>query len=188
MERAMRVVVTGMGVVAPNALGVDAFTDALLAGKSGVTAISHFDTTGLPTRIAGEVRTRLESPLPDRKVAFLLAASKMAWENALTSASAPPRGAGGIVCGVGLELFRMEDLVRKDAPDFVMPESRRERLSFMQTPSDVALHLVSRAFHLTRPPIAHVSDAPQARMRSGMRCASCAKGVAISRSQAARIR
>jgi 3-oxoacyl-[acyl-carrier-protein] synthase II len=146
-----------MGVVAPNALGVDAFADALLAGKSGITEISHFDATHLPTRIAGEVRVRLERPLPDSKVAFLLAASKMAWEHALAGASSPPLGGGGIVCGVGLELFRMEDLVAKDRPGFTMPRTRRERLSFMQTPSDVALHLVSRAFNLTRPPIAHVS-------------------------------
>ncbi len=32
-----RVVITGMGVVAPNALGVDAFAEALFEGKSGIT-------------------------------------------------------------------------------------------------------------------------------------------------------
>ena len=77
-----RVVVTGMGVVAPNAIGVDAFIDALLAGTSGVGPITCFDATGLPTRIAGEVRTDLPSPLSDRKIAFLLAAANEAWAHA----------------------------------------------------------------------------------------------------------
>ena len=38
MER-RRVVVTGMGVVSPVGIGVDAFWNALLSGKSGVTLI-----------------------------------------------------------------------------------------------------------------------------------------------------
>ena len=42
MER-RRVVVTGMGVVSPVGIGVDAFWNALLSGKSGVTPITEFD-------------------------------------------------------------------------------------------------------------------------------------------------
>ena len=50
-----RVVVTGIGVVSP--LGLDAATtwEALAAGRSGVTKISHFDAGDYPVRIAGEV-------------------------------------------------------------------------------------------------------------------------------------
>ena len=151
-----RVVITGMGVVAPNALGVAAFVEALLEGRSGVSQITHFDASRLPTRIAGEVKIKLPSPLPDRKVAFLLSAAEMAWRDA-SSSGTTPGGAGGIVAGVGLELFRMEDLVAHDAPGFQMPEDRKERLSFMQTPSDLALSIVSHRLGLTRPPVAHVS-------------------------------
>ncbi len=151
-----RVVITGMGVVAPNALGVTAFVEALLEGRSGVSRITHFDASHLPTCIAGEVKIKLPSPLPDRKVAFLLSAAEMAWREACAS-GAPPAGKGGIVCGVGLELFRMEDLVARDAPGFEMPKDRRERLSFMQTPSDLALSIVSHRLGLRRPPVAHVS-------------------------------
>ena len=48
--------VTGIGAITP--LGLDAPTTwrGLLAGESGVVPISHFDASGLPTRIAGEVR------------------------------------------------------------------------------------------------------------------------------------
>ena len=55
MER-RRVVVTGMGVVSPVGIGVDAFWNALLAGKSGVTPITEFDATDFPVKIAGEVK------------------------------------------------------------------------------------------------------------------------------------
>lgn len=51
-----RVVITGMGVVSPNGIGKSAFSDAVLAGKSGVKKISHFDASGISVQIAGEVR------------------------------------------------------------------------------------------------------------------------------------
>src|ERR1700745_3045909 len=50
-----RVVITGMGVVSPNGIGREAFCRAVLAGKSGVKRISHFDASGLPVQIAGEI-------------------------------------------------------------------------------------------------------------------------------------
>ncbi len=51
-----RVVVTGLGAVTP--LGNDAAStwQALLAGKSGVTPITTFDASALPTRIAANVK------------------------------------------------------------------------------------------------------------------------------------
>jgi len=51
-----RVVITGIGVVAPNGIGKDAFWDALVKGKSGISRITSFDPSDLPTQIAGEVR------------------------------------------------------------------------------------------------------------------------------------
>jgi 3-oxoacyl-[acyl-carrier-protein] synthase II len=51
-----RVVVTGMGVLAPNGIGLDAFWDSLLAARSGIGPITFFDATGMRSRIAGEVK------------------------------------------------------------------------------------------------------------------------------------
>jgi 3-oxoacyl-[acyl-carrier-protein] synthase II len=51
-----RVVVTGIGVVAPNGIGIEAFWDSILSGRSGIGPITSFDTSGFESRIAGEVK------------------------------------------------------------------------------------------------------------------------------------
>jgi beta-ketoacyl-acyl-carrier-protein synthase II len=51
-----RVVITGLGVVAPNGIGKEAFWDACISGRSGIRRISRFDASNLPVQIAGEVR------------------------------------------------------------------------------------------------------------------------------------
>jgi 3-oxoacyl-[acyl-carrier-protein] synthase II len=56
MSKRNRVVVTGMGVLAPNGIGLDAFWDSLVHGRSGVGPITHFDATSFKSRIAGEVK------------------------------------------------------------------------------------------------------------------------------------
>jgi 3-oxoacyl-[acyl-carrier-protein] synthase II len=56
MDRRNRVVITGMGVLAPNGTGLEAFWDSLLTGRSGIGPITLFDATGYKSRIAGEVK------------------------------------------------------------------------------------------------------------------------------------
>jgi len=50
------VVITGLGVVAPNGIGKDAFWDALVAGKSGIDYINAFDPSPHACHVAGEVK------------------------------------------------------------------------------------------------------------------------------------
>jgi 3-oxoacyl-[acyl-carrier-protein] synthase II len=50
-----RVVVTGLGVVAPNGIGKDAFWSACVEGRSGIGPIRCFNAGEHPIRIAGEV-------------------------------------------------------------------------------------------------------------------------------------
>ena len=52
----MRVVITGMGVLAPNGNNVSEYWNALTAGQSGIDHITYFDTTDFPVKIAGELR------------------------------------------------------------------------------------------------------------------------------------
>src|SRR3990167_1429893 len=56
MKSKRRVVITGLGVVAPNGIGKDAFWENLIAGKSAVDWITSFDTTPYPCKVAAEVR------------------------------------------------------------------------------------------------------------------------------------
>ena len=56
MAKRNRVVLTGIGVLAPNGTGLDAFWKSILEGRSGVGPITLFDPTGLDSRIAGEVK------------------------------------------------------------------------------------------------------------------------------------
>jgi len=51
-----RVVVTGMGIICPIGLNIDEFWTNLVAGKSGVSRISRFDTANSSVKVAGEVR------------------------------------------------------------------------------------------------------------------------------------
>ncbi len=59
-----RVVITGMGLVTPLGAGVDHVWSQLIAGKSGLSKISHFDVSDLPAQVAGTVpRTTAENPV-----------------------------------------------------------------------------------------------------------------------------
>jgi 3-oxoacyl-[acyl-carrier-protein] synthase II len=49
-----RVVVTGVGVISPLAIGSKAHWEALLAGNVGIRKIAAFDGTGFPCHLAGE--------------------------------------------------------------------------------------------------------------------------------------
>jgi 3-oxoacyl-[acyl-carrier-protein] synthase II len=54
--RRNRVVISGMGVLAPNGVGLEAFWKSLLAAESGIGPITLFDASNFKSRIAGEVK------------------------------------------------------------------------------------------------------------------------------------
>jgi beta-ketoacyl-acyl-carrier-protein synthase II len=92
-----RVVITGLGVVAPNGIGKTAFWDACVAGRSGIRPITQFDASTLPTRIAGEVSgfdpaalglTCEECSHLDRNTQFAVAAANLALQDAALPALA----------------------------------------------------------------------------------------------------
>ena len=51
-----RVVITGMGLITPLGIGVNETWAKLCAGRSGLGAITRFDTSKFATKIAGEVK------------------------------------------------------------------------------------------------------------------------------------
>ena len=107
-----RVVVTGMGAVSPNGIGVDAYWRALRDGVSGVTEITSFDSSGLACRIAGEVKQfHAEEYLPPqdlrrvgRAVPLLIAATQEAMARAgivWQHLSLEEKRAWGVIIGSG---------------------------------------------------------------------------------------
>jgi len=68
-----RVVLTGIGVIAPNGIGKENFWNALENGKSGIKKISRFDPSGLPCQIAGEIPDFRPDEFIDRKTARRMA-------------------------------------------------------------------------------------------------------------------
>ncbi len=85
-----RVVVTGIGCISPAGIGKDQFWQSMKEGRSGIGAISRFDASDLPVRIAGEVRNFDPDqfiPPKDRQhvshaVAFAIAAADLAFKDA----------------------------------------------------------------------------------------------------------
>ncbi|MDR3130543.1 MAG: beta-ketoacyl-ACP synthase II [Treponema sp.] len=85
-----KVVVTGMGVLCPIGNSVAEFKEALIAGKSGIARITHFDPEGFDSQIAGEVKNFNPSEWMDKRDArkmcrfsqFAAAAARQALEQA----------------------------------------------------------------------------------------------------------
>jgi 3-oxoacyl-[acyl-carrier-protein] synthase II len=89
MAQQPRVVITGLGAVAPNGIGKDAYWEGLRKGRSGIRLITRFDASAFPCQIAGEVAdfqaTRYMEPQEAKRLArvsqFAVAAAKMALED-----------------------------------------------------------------------------------------------------------
>lgn len=50
-----RVVITGMGMVSPLGVGVDHNWTTITSGKSGISKVSHFDVSDIPSKVAGVI-------------------------------------------------------------------------------------------------------------------------------------
>jgi 3-oxoacyl-[acyl-carrier-protein] synthase II len=115
------VVVTGIGVVAPNGIGKEAFWKACVDGKSGVRAIRSFDASSHPVRVAAEVPDFDLSPyLPShhrkslkimgRAARFGVAAAGMAvWDSGLELVRENPDRVG-VVMGTGIVPMDLPDI------------------------------------------------------------------------------
>ena len=85
-----RVVVTGMGTVNPLALNVKDYWEGLVAGKSGIGAITHFDASNFRVKVDAEVRgfgatKHMDLKVVDRTsrtIQFAIAATKEAMQSA----------------------------------------------------------------------------------------------------------
>jgi len=139
LRRSRRVVITGLGVVAPNGIGKDAFWSALVAGKSGIDYISAFDASSYSCQIAGEVKGFVPSDfISARKAKMMgrfsqlaLASARLAVEDAalrITSSLAPQTTIcfGTAASGVGDIAESTMEALRVGGPKSVQPWSALE--------------------------------------------------------------
>jgi 3-oxoacyl-[acyl-carrier-protein] synthase II len=105
-----RVVITGMGVVTPIGIGVEAFWDALKIGRSGVSRLTFFDTTDYPTKIDAEIKGFEAEKFIDKKhirrmdrfTQFAYAAADMAIRDAKMDGYQGDMDRVGVIVGSGI--------------------------------------------------------------------------------------
>jgi len=105
-----RVVVTGLGAVAPNGIGVEQFWENIIRGVSGVASITRFDASKHDTRIAGEVKgfdplnwiEKKEIRKMDLFIQFAIAAAQMAFDDAGLKVTDDARERMGVFVGTGM--------------------------------------------------------------------------------------
>ena len=112
-----RVVVTGMGAVSPVGNDTEAMWSGLIAGKSGIGPVTHFDAAAFSTRIAGEVKgldfanhvEPKEARRTDRVILLAIVAAQEAMKQANIDMSVedPHRCATIIGTGIG-GIFTLE--------------------------------------------------------------------------------
>lgn len=108
MER--RVVITGVGLVTPLAVGTEASWSGLCDGRSGIGEITRFDASAFQTRIAGEVKgfdaadflPKKEAKRIQPFIAYAIAATRMAMEDSGLVIDESNEGRVGVFTGCGL--------------------------------------------------------------------------------------
>jgi 3-oxoacyl-[acyl-carrier-protein] synthase II len=128
------VVVTGLGATTPLGGDVASTWDAMLAGRSGVSALTQEWAAQLPVRIAAklavdpsEVLERVRLRRLDRSEAIALIAARQAWADSglADSGLEPERLAVSLGSGIGgaLTLLDQDDILEESGPRRVSPHT-----------------------------------------------------------------
>ncbi|MFN3386487.1 MAG: beta-ketoacyl synthase N-terminal-like domain-containing protein, partial [Candidatus Thermochlorobacter sp.] len=70
MRARQRIAITGVGVITPIGIGLQAFWEAMIAGKSGAGPITQYDASQTETKFACEVKGFDPNTYIDRKTAL----------------------------------------------------------------------------------------------------------------------
>ncbi len=128
-----RVVVTGMGVISPLGMDIATTWEGLIAGKSGVDYITHFDASSHDTKFAGEVKGfeptdyigRKEARRMDRFTQLAVVASTQAVEQAGLQIDPGNQDSIGVLIGSGIGgLITVSEAVKvliEKGPDKISP-------------------------------------------------------------------
>lgn len=118
MSEGRRVVITGLGIISSLGFDVETYWNNLLAGKSGVKAITSFDTTDFDCKIAGEIRDfdplrwmdKRSSNRVDRFTQFGVGSASQAVKDSGIDFEKEDRTRCGVIVGTGIGgLLEIED-------------------------------------------------------------------------------
>ncbi len=180
-----RVVVTGLGIVAPNGIGKDAFWSACVEGRSGIRQISVFDASTFPIKIAGEVKDFDVTPfVPDscrkslkimgRASRFGVGASGMAIQDSGLNWAALAPERIGVVMGSGIVPIDLGEI--RPLLDQVMTQEGQFDLNRLDTSSGTPLFPLWLLKYLPNMVSAHISMAFNAQGPNNTITTACVAG------------
>jgi 3-oxoacyl-[acyl-carrier-protein] synthase II len=150
-----RVVVTGLGLVLPNGIGVEEAWRNTCEGRSGIGPITRFDTSQFETKIAGEVKGfnpedyvgRKEVRRMDLFIQYAVAASKMAVEDSGLEIDEAISDRVGVIIGTGLgglpTLEEYHTVLLEKGPNRITPFFIPKLIANMAS-GHVAMHFKAR--------------------------------------------
>ncbi|GIW87311.1 MAG: 3-oxoacyl-[acyl-carrier-protein] synthase 2 [Isosphaeraceae bacterium] len=179
-----RVVITGLGVVSPNGIGREAFASAIVEGRSGVSPIESFDTSGQRVKIAGEVKNydvlpylgehRKHAKTMSRAVGFAVGAAAMAVEDAGLDRERINPERFGVCMGTGITPIDLRELAGPIAQGWTSEGGLDfGRFSLAQAEAMCPVWLLK---HLPNMAAAHISILHQAMGPNNTIVTACAAG------------
>jgi len=175
-----KVVIAGIGIIAPNGIGKDEFWKSNVEGVSGITRIEKIDTSQLETKIAGEVKNfdpslyieKSKLRILDRFAHLGVSSAKMALDDSgLNLTKINPEKVGVCVgSGLGGVLFHEEQIMEMEESGLrkanplgvvkVMPNAINSHISVelglkgpnltISTACSSGTHSIGEAFNLIR--------------------------------------
>lgn len=154
-----RVVITGLGVVAPNGIGKNEFWEANINGVSGVKRMTGFDTTDYNSKIAGEISNfdplkyipESVAKRTDRYAQLGIAAAMLAVEDSQLNLEAENKYRIGVCMGTGLGgiLFHEQQIanIKAGGPGKAHPLCV-PKISPNAVPSQIAIQLDLKGVNL----------------------------------------
>ena len=128
----VEVVVTGLGATTPLGGDVASTWEAMLAGRSGVSALTQEWAAPLPVRIAGQLAVepaidRVQARRMDRSEQVALVAAREAWADAGLADAGVDLERLGVVVGSGIggavTLLQQDDILEASGPRRVSPHT-----------------------------------------------------------------
>jgi 3-oxoacyl-[acyl-carrier-protein] synthase II len=130
-----RIVITGLGIISSIGIGKDNFWNSLIEGKSGITQVTSFDTSGFSTHLGGEVKnfnpyqfvSRRRFSKIGRASCLAIAGAKLALEDARANLVDYKKERAGICLGTTMGETQVLERINEDwlkrGVDAIQPES-----------------------------------------------------------------